>query len=148
MSLANRIDNGFSTTLEFDENPTLEFYEVEVQPPGWDGGDPINTSTMRNTTLETFTPAALMTMTEITVSVAYTSDIFHLTTGVKAMVNINQEVILTLPDGATVTFWGYVRSFIPPTHVKNVRPMAGLRVVPTNTNDSKVETLPVFAAAA
>jgi hypothetical protein len=148
MSLAHRIDNGFSTTLSFSLNPTLEFYEVEVQPPGWEGGDPINTTTMRNTLLETFTPASLQTLTEITISAAYTSDIFHLTTGVKEMINKNQEITVTLPDGATFKFWGFIRGWNPPTHTKNVRPMASFRIAPSNTNASKVETLPVFVAAA
>lgn len=147
MSLATRIDNGFSTTVEFDLNPTLEFYEVEVQPPGWDGGPPINTSTMRNDTLETFSPAALMTMTPITISAAYTADAFHLTTGIKSMINVNQEITVSLPNGSTITFWGYVQSWIPPTHSKNVRPMAAIHIQPTNTNNSKVETLPSYVAA-
>lgn len=145
MSLANRIDDGFSTTLSFSANPTLEFYEVEVQPPGWEGGEPIDTTTMRNTTLETFSPQALMSLTPITVSAAYTSDIFHLTTGVKSMINVNQQVTVTLPDGATVVFWGYVKNFSPPSHVKGQRPLASLTIHPTNVNASKVETLPVFS---
>ena len=148
MSLLTRIDDGFSTTLEFALNPVLEFYEVEVQPPGWDGGPPIPTTTMRNDELETFFPQTLITLTPVTFTGAYTADAFHLSTGIAPMINVNQLITLTLPNSAEYTFYGYLQSWIPPSHVKGVRPLAAMHVQPTNTNASKVETLPLYVPAA
>jgi len=144
----DRIDNGFSTTMSFAANPTIEFYEIEVQPPGWEGGEPIPTSTMRNLTLHTFSPGALITMTPIAISAAYTAGAFHLTTGIKPMINVNQLVKVTLPNGATIDFWAFLKNFIPPSHAINTRPMAAMTVQPTNTNTVKVETLPIYTPAA
>jgi len=146
MALEDRIDDGFSTLISFADFPTVEFYEKDVTPPGIDGGEEIDTTTMRNNKYRTYAPRQLVRMTPMTLTVSYTSEAFNPTT-VLAMTNVNQEITMTLPDGSTLEFWGYVKNFQPSALQEGSQPTGSLTIVPTMTNTSKVETDPVFTAA-
>jgi len=143
MSLQNRLDDGFSTKLAFSAFPTVEFYEKDVKMPGWDGGEPIETTTMRNITYRTFSPRALKTLTPLTITAAYTSDFFNNSMAL-ALVNTNQEVTVTLPDLSTFKFWAFVRSIEPSSNVEGQQPTVSLTIQPSMTNTTKVETPPTF----
>lgn len=138
-----RIDDGFSTTYEFSENPTIKIWEIDVTPPGWDGGGPIMTETMRNTELRTKIPKQLKTLTESTITVAYAISALE---DIVDMINVNQEITITFPGGnGEMTFWGYINTFQPGALSEGNRATATMQIIPTNQNDSLVETAPTFA---
>lgn len=142
-----RLDDGFSTIIEIDGLTSAKFYEKTVQPPGLDGGDPINTTTMRNVAWRTFAPKALKTLSEMKVTVAYDPAFFG-TTQALAILNVNKEITITFPDGSTLVFWGYLAKFEPDDLQEGEQGEADMTIQPTNVNSSGVETAPVYAAAA
>lgn len=139
-----RIDDGFSTTIEFADFPAVLFWEKTVTPPGVDGGGPNDTTTMRNLTLRTQAPKKLKTMTEMTASVAYDpqalQDAFD-------MVNVNQLITVNFPDGSNWAFWGWLNSITPDEISEGAQPTASVSIQPSNQNDSGAETDPVFTPA-
>jgi hypothetical protein len=138
-----RLDDGFSTTYEFSENPAIILWEISATPPGWSGGGPIATDTMRNTSLRTRIPKQLKTQTDSTLTVAYAVSTLE---DIVDMINVNQEITITFPGGnGTMTFWGYIDSFQPGEMMEGNRCTATMTIIPTNQNDSLVETEPVFA---
>lgn len=138
MALANRIDDGFRTTIEFSEFPTLEFYEISITLPGVDGGTPIETTNMRSDELRTFWLRQLKTLTPVTIVAGYTADIYD-PAATYAMVNVNQEVTITGPNGFEISFWGGVVSVQPGPMEEGQRPTISITVQPTNTDNDKVE---------
>ncbi len=44
--MTRRLDDGYQTLIEFAENPAIKLWEKSVTPPGIDGGDAIDTTTM------------------------------------------------------------------------------------------------------
>lgn len=140
--MANRLDDGFKTIIEFLSSGALKLYEKEVQPPGVDGGGAIDITTMRNTTYRTFSPKSLLTLTEHTFEAAYDPAVY---TEMIANVNVNQQIKVTFPDAATITFWGWLDKFIPNAHVEGEQPTATCTVIPSNVNSTGVEAGPVIA---
>lgn len=137
-----RLDDGFSTTISLTGANTT-FWEKSVTPPGLDGGGSIDTTTMRNVNWRTFAPKSLVTMSEMSLTVAYDSskiaDISDL--------NINQLIVVTFPDTSTLTFWGFVNSFVPGELAEGEQPEAEITIIPTNRDNASppVEVPPVVA---
>ena len=141
------MEDGFSTTISFSSALlssasvlTVAMKELEVSPPGVDGGEKIDVTTMRNTTWRTFAPRNLKTLLEAPVVVAWSPDLYD---EMNAMINDNQLITMTLPDTATIAFWGFVKSFTPNAMVEGTQPTANISIEPTNRNASQVETAPV-----
>jgi hypothetical protein len=137
-----RLDDGFSTTISLTGANTT-FWEKSVTPPGLDGGGSIDTTTMRNTAWRTFAPKSLVTMSEMSLTVAYDSskvaDITDL--------NVNQQIVVTFPDASTLTFWGFVNTFAPGELAEGEQPEAEITIIPTNRDNASppVEVAPVVA---
>ena len=141
-----RIDDGFKTLISFANGPTLEFYEKEVTPPGIDGGGPIDTTTMRNDEWRTMSPKQLKTLTEMSVVVAYATDLYQ---DIRAQINDNQIITIVFPDNSELQFWGWLNSFTPGALVEGEQPTATLSVHPSNHNDGNppVEVDPIYTEA-
>lgn len=139
-----RIDDGFSTTISFADFPTVKFWEKEVTPPGVDGGGPNDTTTMRNLNLRTMAPKKLKTMTEMTFTAAYDPEALQ---DCFTMVNVNQILEITFPDGSKWQFWGWLDKMVPDAITEGSQPTATVTVQPSNQNASGVETDPIFTAA-
>jgi hypothetical protein len=140
-----RLDDGYQTLVSFSANPSVSFWERTVTPPGLDGGGPTTTTTMHNTALRTFAPKFLITMTESSCVVAY-DPVFY--DEALQMLNVNQLITITFPDGSSLQFWGWLDKFVPNEHQEGEQPTAQVSINPSNQNDSGVETLPVYTAAA
>jgi hypothetical protein len=134
--------DGFPTTITLAGAGTT-FWEKTVQPPGIDGGEAIETTTMRNTAVRTRGPRHLYDVSPVEVSAAYDPTAY---TTIIANVNVNQSIITTFPDGGTITWWGFLKSFIPESNEEGKQPVARITLIPTNRNSSGVETAPVIAA--
>lgn len=143
----SRIDDGHGTKITFANQPSgtgpgITFWEKEVTPPGLDGGGENDTTTMRNTVYRTKAPKQLVTLTEMSCSVSYDPNFYD---DILAMLNTNQQIEVEFPDGTTLTFWGWLDKFVPGNLVEGQQPTADITIVPSNQNDSGVETAPVVA---
>jgi hypothetical protein len=124
----------------------VEFFEKSVSLPGMDGGEGIDTTTMRNIKYRTTWPRQLKTLTAVDVEVAWTSDMLD-EANLFAMVNTNQEIEWELPDQATYTIWAYVQNVRINPMVEGEQPTMTMTIQPTMTDNDKVEQDPVFVAA-
>lgn len=142
-----RIDDGHSTTIEFSAESSadaLMLWEKTVTPPGLEGGGANETTTMRNVLYRTKSPKKLITLVDSSVKVAYDPEVI---TNLLTIINTNNQITITYPDGSTVVFWGWLDSFIPDPLVEGEQPEATVVIIPSNQNDSLVETAPVFTPA-
>ena len=138
------LHDGYQTLINLSGAPTgagVTFWEKTVQPPGIDGGEPIDLTTMRNADVRTKAPRHLYDVTPVQVNASYDPTVY---TVILAQVNINQLITTTMPDGATIVWWGYLQKFIPESNEEGKQPMAAITLIPTNINNSGVEVIPVF----
>lgn len=138
-----RIDDGFSTTISFADNPSVLFYEKTVTPPGLQGGGANDTTTMRNSTWRTMAPKQLKTMSECSAKVSYDPAVYQ---DVVGMINNNQLITVDFPDGSSVDFYGWLDEFTPDEVQEGSQPTATIKIIPSNQDDSGVETAPVYNA--
>lgn len=141
----SKLDDGYQTLISFAADADVKFYEKSVTPPGIDGGGEVDTTTMLNATYRTKNPKALISMTPASMTVAYDTAAY---TEVVALVNVNNLITVTFPDGATLAFWGWLNTFVPGDHVEGEQPTAEVEIIPSNQNDSGAETAPVLTPAA
>ena len=142
-----RLDDGFSTTIDFADFPSLGglvMWEKTVTPPGVSGGGANETTTMRNTALRTNAPKKLKSMGEGGATVAYDPAIY---TTLFAAVNVNQLITINYPDGSNIQFWGWLDNFEPSEIVEGEQPTADLTFICSNQNAAGEETAPVYNAA-
>lgn len=141
-----KMDDGYRTLITFASHPTISFWEKTVQPPGLDGGDEIDTTTMHNIDWRTNAPRALIRMTEQTVMAAYDPNLYNT---ILALINRETTVTVTFPDGSTLAFYGFLKSFEPDELVEGEQPEATILVVPTNQNPTTgAEEAPVLTSVA
>jgi hypothetical protein len=133
------MDDGFSTTIAFSEDSSVQMQEIEVTPPGVSGGGEIDQTSMQNTTWRTAAPKSLKTLTDGSLTVAYDPDFI---TEIIAMVNVNQQITVTFPGAETLVFWGWIDEFAPGAQVEGQRPTASVTLKASNLNGSNVETAP------
>jgi hypothetical protein len=136
--------DGFSTIYSFSLDSSVLFEEKEVTPPGVSGGGENDVSTMRNITWRTKAPKGLISLSESSTTVVYDPAVLD---EIVAMENVNQEITITFPDSSTWVFWGWIDEFTPGANVEGEQPTADITIIPSNMNDSDVETAPVYAAA-
>ena len=139
-----RLDDGHQTLISFASDPDVLFYEKTVTPPGIDGGGAIDTTVMANTAWRTNFPKALKTASEASLTVAYDAACYP---EIMALCNVNNLITITFPDGSTVAFWGWLNSFTPGALTEGEQPTADITIIPSNQDDSLVETAPVWTAA-
>ena len=126
-----KLEDGFSTKITFANNPTLCIWERTVQPPGLDGGDPVDQTTMFNVTYRTMSSRRLKTMTPGNITAGYDPRVYA---DVLAQINVKQTITITFPDGSTVAFYGFLQNFEPQPNEEGKMPEANLRFVPTNAD--------------
>lgn len=142
------LEKGHSITVSIAADTTIEFEEIEVQPPGVDGGDPIENHTQYSATWKTKAPSPLMELTELEMEVAYDPAVLG-PSAIVAAINVETTITVFFPDGSKLAFYGYLKSFIPGTMSEDERPTASVVIQPTNRDPSDgSEAGPVYAAAA
>lgn len=140
----SRIDDGFSTTVSFGLSPTVKFWEKQVTPPSITGGGSNDTTTMRNTTWRTLAPKQLKSLGQAKLSAAYDPAVY---TDILSMIQVNQLITVTFPDGSTYSFYGWVDEFTPGAIAEGSQPTADVTIICSNQNESGEETAPVFTPA-
>lgn len=128
-----KLGDGYSTKIAFAADSDVSFWEKTVQPPGHDGGDAVETTTMHNTTVRTFGARNLITMTESSVTAAYDPVVYD---QILALVNVEGAITIHFPNGDTLDFFGYLKDFIPQPHAEGAQPEANITIVPTNVDPS------------
>ena len=146
----SRIDDGFQTQISFSEDASglvsgIVLFEKEVTPPGIQGGGENDVTTMRNETWRTKAPKQLMTLSPCSFVAAYDPAIYD---DILAMIQVNQQITITFPDGATLVFWGWLDEFTPGALAEGTQPTASCTIVPSNQNGSGVETAPIYTEPA
>jgi hypothetical protein len=125
--------DGFPTTVAMENLLTIPFWEKTVTPPGIDGGEAIEQSTMHNVAWRTFRARSLKTLTPMTLTAANDPAVF---TNIEAQCNIEQTFTVKLADGSTIAFYGYLQKFEPQSHEEGTQPEATITIVPTNRDPS------------
>ena len=139
-----RIDDGYQTLITLAAG-ALTLYEKSVKPPGLSAGGAINTTTMHNVRWRTFAGKQLITSTPSSLTCAYDPQVYA---DAVAQMGVNQLITVTLPNGDTYAFWGFIDEVEPNDHVEGEQPTMEVTIIPTNVNDSGDETAPVRTAAA
>ena len=139
------LEDGYQTIIEFAGSDTIKLFEKTVQPPGLEGGEKVDTTTMHNQDVRTYAPRWLKEVTDGQMTVAYDPAVLS---EVLALINVVKEITLTHPDGSTWTFFGYLRSFVPGSNAEGAQPEATCTIVSTNVDPAdSSETVPAYAAA-
>lgn len=139
------IPDGFSTKIVFAAKPSIAFWEISVKPPGMDGGEPIQTTSMRNLVWRTYRSKQLKTLTPLTLKGKYDPDSWA---DWLALVNVEGAMTVYWPDGSYLDFYGFVQKVDPDDHKEGELPMLNVTVTPTNFDVANhVEAAPVFVGA-
>lgn len=136
-----KIDDGHPITIDFADNPTIQFWEKTVTPPGIDGGGSNETTTMRNLKWRTFAPKHLRTLKEMKVTAAYDPAVYE---SILDMLQANQLISVNWPDGSTLSFWGWVDSFDPQEVSEGEQPEAEVTIIPSNQDETGAEADPSY----
>jgi len=136
------LDDGYSTKVTFNANSDFSIWEKTVKPPGIDGLDAIDTTTMHNTEWRTYSPRSLKTLSTFTVTGAYDPDIYD---DAAALLNENGVFTVEFPDGATIAFYGAITNLDFAEMSEGTHPEVTITVTPTNQDDNGVEQSPVMA---
>jgi hypothetical protein len=138
--------DGYRTVFSLSLLPTTSFWEKEVKPPGVDGGEAVDTTTMRNNKWRTYGARHLKTLTEMTCNVAWDPDVY--TQIVNTLINNNAAITVWFPDGSSLSWYGYMVKFDPGEHKEGEMPIASMTLRPTNTDETTAEQSPVLTPAA
>lgn len=143
--IGRKMNDGYQTLLAFAADPDVSLWEKTVKPPGLDGGDPIDTTTMHNTDLRTFAARALKTLTESSLTCAYDARVYN---QALSLINVPGWITVHFPDGDTLDFIGYLRTLeVTGEHSEGEQPEITANITPTNEDPTTgVETLPVWTA--
>ena len=127
------LDDGFSTKIAFASDPDVSFWEKTVKPPGVDGGDAIEQTTMHNTAWRTMSSRSLKTLTPVTGTCAYDPVVYD---QIVALINVEGSITVHFSNGDTLDFFGFLKSFDPGDNEEGSQPEASFEIVPTNTDPS------------
>lgn len=141
-----KLDDGFPTKIAFARDPDVSLWEIGVTPPGIDGGDPIDTTTMHNVTWRTMSPRQLKTLTPFSFRAAYDPVVY---TSIVELINEPGAITVHLPDGSKLDFYGFLQTFEPDEHAEGEFPEASCAICPTNYDPvNRVEAAPVLTSVA
>jgi len=140
-----QLTNGFKTTITFAADSDVSFWEESITPPGIDGGDPLPTTTQFNNAWNTTDPRSLKTLTDVSVTAAYDPIVYD---QIIALVNVSNLITIAFPDGSSLDFHGFLRSFTPGELVAGTPPTAAIVIAPTAVDIATgLETAPVYTPA-
>lgn len=138
------LEDGFSSKIAFAADPDVAFWEITVTPPGIDGGDSIDQTTMFNTAWRTKAARQLKELTDASLTCAYDPAVIS---QIIALINVEGLVTVHFPDTSTLDFYGYLKSFTPGELSEGERPEADAVIVCTNYNTaSGAEVAPSYTA--
>lgn len=119
------MQEGYQALITFEADPDVQLWETEVTPPGFDGGDPIEQTTMHNLVYHTDAPQSLIRVTPASFVAAY---LWTSYSQVRALINVETTINVTLSTGHWVAFFGWLRTFEPNGLAIGGRPLANCEV--------------------
>ncbi len=139
-----KLDEGYQTLIAFASNASVQLWEKSVQPPGMDGGDPVETTTMHNSTYRTMAARKLITMSPVEVTAAYDPAVYD---AIVALINVEGAITVHFSDGSSLSFYGFLQTFEPQAIEEGEQPEANITIQPTNTDPTDgSEAGPVYTA--
>lgn len=142
LPLAVRLDCGYQSVICFRSLPGLAIFEKTVQPPGFDGGDAIKTTTMLNEFYESKAPQRLVGHDDGVVVAAYDP---HVMSALENLINVPDSITWGYPDGSGEVYWAYLQKVAKSALVKDQQPEMTLTIVVTNWDPVNcVEHGPIF----
>lgn len=143
-----KVPDGYQTLLVCSLNPSLGLYQKQVKPPGMEGGEKIDTTTMHNLVWRTFHPRSLKTLTDAQIQAAYDPDVFASTGGLLVVINKNTSWTCYFPDGSYMDFFAALTKADASENKEGEMPMLTCTVSPTNWDETgQVESGPIFTPA-
>lgn len=139
------LGDGFSTKIAFARDPDVSFWEKTVGPPGIDGGEAIDQTTMHNVAWRTKSARTLKTLTDSSLTVAYDPNVYN--NIIDNLINMAGSITVHFPDGSKLDFYGYLQSFEPDDLTEGEQPTATITIVVTNFDPvNRVEAGPVLTS--
>ena len=136
------LEDGHPSLIAFSRNPSFAIWEITVTPPGIDGGDLVNITTMHNATWRTMVPRRLKTLTTATVVAGYDPVVYD---QLLDQINYNQSMTNQFSDGSDLDFFGVMRTFETDAITEGEMPQATCQIDPTNWDPANdVEAGPVM----
>lgn len=140
-----KMPDGYQALITFARKPAIKFWERQVKPPGIDGGEPIQTTTMHNIKWRTMDTKHLMTLTEAQSVVAYDPEMYS---DILTLINGPDSVTVKFSDNSKLAFYGYLSKIDFGELREGEMPEATITIVPTNWDYvNKVEADPVFTGS-
>lgn len=137
-----KLDDGYQTLVQFAAKPTIGLWEIGVTPPGYDGGDPIDTTTMHNEVWRSMAARSLITMTPFECRFAYDPLVFN---DLLNLINVETTITVHFPDGSRLAFFGFEQNFEPDELAEGEFPEASVTITPTNADPTTgAEEDPVY----
>ena len=142
-----KLKDGYRSTITFARFQTVKFWEKQVQPVGFDGGDAIEQTTMFNDDYMTKAPQSLIDTVDGSATVAYDPAVLS---QIAAMINIEDTITYTFKDGSTWAVFGYLKEFTPQGLEIGSQPEAEITIVHTNVDfaNDDVEAGPTVTSVA
>lgn len=141
-----KMKDGYQALITFAVNPTVCFWEKALKPPGIDGGEPIDQTTMFNLVWRTMASRVLRTLTPFSIKAAYDPALY--TYGL-SLCNTETTITFRFHNNATIAFYGYARNFDFDELKEGAQPEVTINIVPTNADPvTLLEAGPTFTPAA
>ena len=141
-----KMPDGYQSLIAFSTAPSIKLWEKSVKPPGLDGGEGIDTSTMFNLVYRTKSARHLVSLDNSTMVCAYDPDVYA---DILNQVNREQAITVIFPDHSTLSFFGFLQKAEPGELKEGTFPEITITIVVTNWDPvAFVEQGPVFTAAA
>jgi hypothetical protein len=137
-----KLTDGHKTTIAFGSPAVALLYEKTVQPPGIEGGGPVDQTIMDNDRYRTNLPKSLKTVTSNSFEAAYDPATYD---EVIRELGVNQLITITFPDTTTLKFWGWLDKFTPNEHVEGEMPTASCTIEPSNLDAAGDEYIPTYS---
>lgn len=141
-----KLKDGYQALIALSHNTALSLWEMESKPPGVDGGDAINATTMQNAAWREMRARALKTLTPQTVKFAYDPALY---TQLLTEVNREQTITHAWGDGSTLAYYGFLKGVEFDNLVEGQMPTGTATIQPTNFDPvNHVEAGPVLTSVA
>jgi hypothetical protein len=136
-----KMPDGYQSLIVCNTDPTISFYEKSIKPPGYDGGEMIDTTTMLNLVLRTFSTRKLITLTPIGGSAGYDPIVY---TDIRSVLNLVLSWTIWFPNNGALVIWAGLNKFEPQELQEGTFPEAQFTLSPTGADNNDVECEPQY----
>ena len=119
----------------------LNVWERQVKPNAFDGGDPIDTTTMHNDIWRTYHPRSLKKVDSLTLTCGFQGSAINTLNG---LVNSTQSITVQFPDGTAFAFYGWIQKMEFAELKEGEFPEVTITVFASNTDNACYEEGPAF----